>query len=360
MNTHTSFDIPSPILDAKELEALDRITERYAKMTEPGVLAKLGEKAVQYIPDAIKKWGQDLKGTITEQELYEQIMKILVEGFKSIEEQAAKYSLNENQILKRINESLDNPKISTLDEVCLLRSYSIEKAVSKYKGQDLFAAAAEGGVIGAFGLWGLPFSIVLSTFLYFRAVQSIAMFYGYDVKNDDAELIIASEVFANALSPSNNEVNNEMTGIIGKIMAAGQVAAVKQGVKKGWSDMINRGGIPLLMAQMRALANKGVQKKLQQAGVKGLEGSLFKEVFEQIGRKLTLKSSGKVIPVFGVIVGALIDSAQMKQVLEFTDIFYQKRFSLEKELRINHLIGIEIIDAEFEETPSENDASPGK
>lgn len=40
----------------------------------------------------------------------------------------------------------------------------------------------EGGGTGAFGFWGLPFNLVLSTFLYFRAVQSIAMFYGYDVK----------------------------------------------------------------------------------------------------------------------------------------------------------------------------------
>lgn len=359
MSTNKSFDIPSPILDTKELETLDRITERYAKMTEPGTIARLGEKAAQYIPDTIKKWGQGLKETITEQELYDQIMKLLAEGFKKLEEQAAKYSLNENQILRRINESLDD-RISSLNEVCLLRSYNIEKAVSKYRGQDLFAAAAEGGAIGALGLWGLPFSIALSTFLYFRAVQSIAMFYGYDVKNDGAELVIASEVFANALSPSVNEVNNEMTGIIGKIMAAGQIAAVKQGAKKGWGDMINRGGIPLLIAQMRALAHKGVQKTLERAGAKGLEGSLFKEVFEQIGRKLTLKSAGKAIPVLGIVVGALIDSAQMNQVLEFADIFYQKRFSLEKELRINQLVGIEIIDAEFEDTPSENDASPGE
>lgn len=32
-------------------------------------------------------------------------------------------------------------------------------------------------------------------------------------------------------------------------------------------------------------------------------------------------------------------SAQMKEVLEYADIFYQKRFILEKESRIYNLIG---------------------
>jgi len=63
----------------------------------------------------------------------------------------------------------------------------------------------EGGTTGAFGFWGLQFNIVLSIFLYFRAVQSIAMFFGYDIKNGSAELVIASEVFTNALSPAQND-----------------------------------------------------------------------------------------------------------------------------------------------------------
>ena len=41
--------------------------------------------------------------------------------------------------------------------------------------------------------------------------------------------------------------------------------------------MIEKGGIPLLLAQMRALANKSAQKALQNAGQKGLENSVFNE-----------------------------------------------------------------------------------
>lgn len=39
----------------------------------------------------------------------------------------------------------------------------------------------------------MPFNLGLSTFLYYREVQSVAMYYGYDIKNDTAELVIANE-----------------------------------------------------------------------------------------------------------------------------------------------------------------------
>ena len=219
-----------------------------------------------------------------------------------------------------------------------MRSYDLAKIVNDYRGKDIFVAMIEGGGTGAFGFWGLPFNIVLSTFLYFRAVQSIAMFYGYDVKNDYTEMVIASDVFTSSLSPAQNDVNNEATNIIFKIMAMSQAAVVKQTAKKTWTDMAARGGIPLLLAQMRALANKSAQKALQNVGAKGLENSLFKEAFEQIGRKLTLKTIGKFVPVASGVVGALIDTAQMKKVLEFSDIFYQKRFIFEKENRVFRLL----------------------
>lgn len=115
--------------------------------------------------------------------------------------------------------------------------------------------------------------------------------------------------------------------------------------------MASRGGIPLLLTQLRALANKSAQKALQNAGAKGLENTIFKEALEQIGRKLTLKSIGKSVPVASAILGALIDTSQMNKVLEYADIFYQLRFIHEKQTRIDILLGAEeeIIDVEFTE-----------
>ena len=155
----------------------------------------------------------------------------------------------------------------------------------------------------------------------------------------------------------NNDVNNEMTSIIGKIMVMSQAATVKQMSKKTWTDMASRGGIPLLLTQMRALAHKTAQKALEKAGQKGLENTLFKEVLEQIGKKLTKDAIGRSIPYFSAAFSALVDTAQMNQVLEFADIFYQKRFIMEKENRIMLLLGEieDVIDVDTVEEVVESD-----
>lgn len=338
MNSN-NINVPSPLVNSIEKDALDILTERYNKLIEPGIIAKVGAKVGQLLPDSIKELGKAAGANITAQELFVQTIRVISDGFAVLEEQAAKLSVSEKQILNRINQSYGEYKINRLNEVCLVRSYDLASLVSKYKTQDIFAAFLEGGGTGAFGFWGLPFNLVLSTFLYYRAVQSIAMYYGYDVKNDDAELVIASEVFANALSPKNNNVNNEVSTAIMKIMVMGQAATIAQTARKTWADMVAKNGIPLLLAQMRALANKSAEKALQNAGEKTLEKTLFKDVFEQIGKKLSLKAIGKSVPIVAAVTGALLDTAQMKNVLEYADIFYQKRFILEKESRIHNLWG---------------------
>lgn len=351
MNYEINHTLPSPTIDNKEAASLDALTKKYESIIKPSKFAELGEKAVNLIPDKIKEWGKDLGVSMTEQEIYAKMMSFLADGFHILEEQAAKFSVSEAQILSSIKKSNKGFNTASIEEICLLRSYDIAKAVNKYRSQDILAATLEGGSTGALGLAGLPFNIILSTFLYYRAVQSIAMHYGYDVKNDYSEMVIASEVFASALNPSKDATSSETTAIVAKIMTLTQTALVQQTSKKGWTAMAKRGGIPLLLTQMRALASSTAAKALQKAGKAGLEKSLFSDVLEQIGRKLTLKSLGKVTaPVAGAIICALMDTAQMAKVLDFADIFYQKRFILEKEARISTLFHHSaIIDAEIVE-----------
>lgn len=338
MKENTRFSAPSPIVNSKEIASLDDLTKCYNKLIQPSKIAILGQKVGSLVPEGMKEFGAGITKNITAQELYQQSMELIAKSFKVVEEKAAKYSISEKTILKKANEIIPNYKITEIDEICFARSYKLSKIVNSYKMQDSMAAFIEGGVTGAIGFWGLPFNFVLSTFLYFRAVQVIAMIYGYDVRNDIAEMVIASEVFANALSPTKNDINNEMTSIIGKVMVMTQASVVKQTAKKTWTDMASRGGIPLLLTQMRALAHKAAQKALQNAGAKGLENSIFKEVFEQVGRKLTLKTIQKSVPAVSAVLGAIIDTAQMDNVLKYADIFYQKRFILEKEKRIMTIV----------------------
>ena len=195
----------------------------------------------------------------------------------------------------------------------------------------------EGAGTGAFGFAGLPFNLVLCMFICYRAVQSVAMFYGYDVKEDPSELIIASDVFMNALSPSTANAN-EVSSTIVKIMTFAEAQSLKQATKKTYAEMISKGGTSLLVVQLRALANNAAKKALDEAGVKGLESSAFKAVFEQIGKGLGKKSVGKMIPGISAVIGAAFDISQMNTVISYADVFYNKRFLLEKEQRINALV----------------------
>ena len=264
MRNKKVYKLPSPMIDEKEINSLEVLTERYNKIITPSKLHQLGTTVNEYIPNGIKELGNNIKDTITEQELFIAAMKVIADGFAIVEKTAAKTS-----IINKINKKVADNEITNVSEICLARSYDISKIVSKYKIGDLGLAFVEGGVTGAFGFAGLPFNLVLCTFIYYRAVQSIAMHYGYDIKNDSSELIIASEVFMKALSP-NSKGSNELTDIIGKVMIFAELATVKQTIKKTWTDMAARGGACLFVVQMRALANNAAKKALEKAGQKGL------------------------------------------------------------------------------------------
>lgn len=348
MKNNKQYTLPVPITDVKEEDSLDKLTKRYEKLIEPSKLSKFGDKVIDVLPEQVKKLGT---GVGHAQELYIQSMKIVADGFKIVEEHAVKFTISEKSILKKLNEIVPHNNITSLNEVCLARGYDISKLVSSYKTKDIGLAFAEGGITGIFGFAGLPFNLVLSTFLYYRAVQSVAMYYGYDVKNDANELVISSEVFMSALSPGRSDTNG-VTDIIGKVMLISKATAVKQAAKKSWGEMASRGGIELLITQMRALANISAKKALEKAGKKGLEQSIFKDVFEQIGRKLALKTVQRAVPVISGLIGACFDTAQMNKVLEYADVFYNKRYILEKQYRINCIVGVindEIIIENMEE-----------
>lgn len=331
------YKVLYPIVDDRELAALDMLTKKYQKMTEPSKLAKAGKKLVDKIPSQIGEIGRNIGATISEQEIYAKAMKIIAEGFQTIEEQTAKHFISEPQLLQSI-QSVSGQHISSVEEICLIRCYDIAKVANKNMSTNYFLSVFEGGGTGVLGFVGIPFNLVLSTLIYYRAVQSVAMIFGYDVKNSADELMIASQVFTNAMSIKQTG-NNEVSSIITKIMVMTTETTVKQTAKKTWADMIAKGGIPLLLAQMRALAHKSAQAALEKAGKEGLENVLFRAVFEQIGKRLTLETIQKAVPIISIGIGAAFDTAMMNQILQYANTFYQKRFILEKAERVYLLTG---------------------
>lgn len=338
MNGEKIYVLPKPIIDKKEDESFKNLNERYEKIAKPGALSKTGDKVKKIVPKSVKEIGKKATDKIKEKELYEQCIKVAIEGFSIMEKEAAKLTVSEKNIVKSINKLSNEVEITSFDEICLARSYDISKIVNKYRTQNLTLALLEGGVTGIFGFAGLPFNIVLSTFLFYRAVQSVAMYYGYDVKNDTAELIIAGNVFMSAISPKSNG-QNELAGIVSKIMVMTEITTIKQVSNKTWTEMANHGGIPLLLCQIRALANKAAKKALDKAGKQGLEKNIFTDILRQLGKKMTKDSFKHSMPIVGAAISGLFDTAQMNKVLEYADVFYCKRFLVEKEVRINSLIG---------------------
>ncbi len=342
------FVIPEQIVDAKEAHALVSLTETYEKMIEPSAINNAIAKATEKLSDPLKNTLKEITNSVSANELFIKCIDVLGRSFQTLEQFAAKVTLSEAEVVKQIDAVVPKNHITSLDDICLARSYDIQRVVNKNKLIDIIAALAEGAATGAPGFAGIPFNIVLSTFLFYRAVQSVALFYGYDVKNDPTELQIASEVFACALNPSNRN-GSDLSNAIAKVMLLTTATSVKQTVKKGWTQMAEKGGVYLLLTQIRALANSSAKKALEKAGKTGLEKTVFSEVLEQLGKKLTQKAIGKAIPYIGAIIGAAIDTSQMISILNYAEIFYCKRFILEKRERIAALCGNSLVEDEIEE-----------
>lgn len=342
-NENGEYAIPNPIINEREFEEINELAKRYEKAITPGAFAQAGKKIATTAPEPIKeianKASKSIKDTLdglTEQELMASAVKKAADGFAELEKQAAKASISREYVISCINEGEQKQKISELNEICFLRSYDVAAVANKKKGQHTGIAIIEGGGTGAAGFWGLPANLALSMLIYFRAVQSVAMFYGYDVKDDPEELAIAGEVFAKAMSP--NAIDNPAKDYIGKILIYAETASVKKAAQQSWAKMIEAGGIPLVLAQIRALANGAAKKALEKSGKKGIEAGIFTKALAQFGTKLTFKNITKLVPLFGAGFGALFDAQQMKQVVEIADLFYHKRFIIEKEKRIYQLM----------------------
>ena len=344
-NEDGSYVAPDPIVDNKEEAELNRLTFQYEELTKPNPIAALTQKAGNVVVAGASK----AISVIGKDELYSQSMEIISGAFDTVRDQASKISASEGYVLSEINKSTEGSQVSSIEEVRLLRSYDLAKIARDQRKQHLTLALVEGAATGVPGLPGIPFNLVLSTFLFYRAVQSIAMFYGYDVKNDPSELELAGNVLMEAMSvgqasDSENEAESAASSQFTKLMMLGEIATVKQTVNKGWAEMAKKGGACLLVTQIRAMGNAGVKKTLESTGRKGLEAGVFKSVFEKIGKNLSRKVVARAVPVVGGVVGAAFDTAQMNTILKYADLFYHKRFIVEKEVRVNALVGGKNID----------------
>ena len=338
------FIVPEPLVDGREFAEMGEIAARYEKIVSPGMLEK-ARKAIESVAperarelaDKMSDAARDALGGLTKPELIAGAIEKAAEGFSELERRAAKASVSREYVVQRINAGKQAQKISDVSQICLLRAYDVAAITAAERSQHLGIALVEGGGTGVLGLWGLAANLALSMLIYFRAVQSVALFYGYDVKADPAELVIASEVFRRSLTPKAQ--SDGIEDYVGKVLAYAETATVKHTAKKDWATIVERGSAVLTLTQMQALASKVAQKAFGSGGQKAAEASVFKNALAQIGQSLALRNLGRLVPLVGAGFGALFDTTQMGKVLEFADLFYRKRFIVEKDARVRRLVG---------------------
>ena len=362
------YIIPTPIVDKNEWSSLTKLNSDYEKLQEVRAVKNAGKKAAdifgrrieRWVPEPIKDLGKSVKSSLPGQDIFNQAMDILRNSYSTVQKQAAKATLSEDMVLDELDQIVWENKVYCLDEACLARSYDIEDLVKNFKTKDIALAGVEGAATGMLGFAGVPFNLVLSLMIYYRAVQAVAMYYGYDASNDPVELLIASDVFTNAFNLE-GEKTDELSALISELIKYEEKTSKDDSnddkaivPDMTWDDMAARGGASLILAKIRELASEDAQDALKEAGHKSLEESLFDGMFEQAGRKIVLSLIQKGIPVIGGVIGAIVDSAQMNSVLDYAQIFYQKRFIYEKELRVAVLLAHteEIDDAEAEGSPA--------
>lgn len=344
-------------LDKKEKELLITLTESYIKFTTPGPIRTKFDNSIKkissYTPEKMSQFVSDITKEASEWDIIQKAIAYAGKGVGVVNENTARFTLNKDAIVKKLGGN--SKEIKDFEEVCMLRSYKVEKvAINKRRLVDLPVSLIGGGVTGFFGIKGVPFNLAYTSLMYYRSVQSIALYYGYDVKDDPRELEFASSVTIKSLMPYATVKSDGLESVIYKMMVAQNVTTMTQALtKSSFEEMAKRGGSELLYVQTRALANKQAQKALEKAGKQGIEAGIFKRMMEQLGARMSKEAGKKAIPVIGAGIGALLDVTTMNSVLKSANMIYHKRFLFEKDHRIELLKSLkseEILEAEmFEE-----------
>lgn len=341
-------------LDIKEEKLIKDLTKDYEKFIEPGPIQKQLIRAQGKISEITpEKWKSITTDTINKANDWTVIKKVLEkagDGFYVVQENSSRITFSKRKIIESLNK--DQFDIEEFTEICKLRSYHIEKiAMNRRKLIDLPSAMVGGGATGFFGLAGVPFNLVYTFFMYFRSVQAVGLFYGYDVVDDPRELEFASSVTMTCLSPHLESDVKNLGSVISKMMLAANVTSLKESLSKlTYTQMAQKGGAELLYVQIRALAHASAKKALKEAGKDGFEAGVFKNLLEQLGKKMSQETGKKAVPIIGAIIGALADTYTMNKIIYGANLIYHKRFLFEKNIRIKALndqkINPDIIDYE--------------
>lgn len=324
-------------LDKREEALLVTLTEKYNKLLKPNFISKslksLQSKITDVTPSVIKDAINNGLKSLSEADLWNQVMKIAADGFMILEGLASKYTINEEQLLRKYQKK--DPSIDSFEKIKTMRSYIIEKHVNSLDLETYASTIIPSAATGAGGFFGLAPNLVISTFVQFRTVQLIAMHYGYNVKDSSDELEYAGAVLTSILSSGSIPDEGGVNEIIMKMMAQAELSSLRSALQKSsvtYSQMAANGGLQKLYVQIRAITNQAAVNALNKAQVKGIENQALRKILEAISKKMTQQTGAKSVPIASALISVLIDTHQITKVKNIANVIYHKRFLLDKEM----------------------------
>jgi hypothetical protein len=103
------YEIPSPILDAKEKELIEKITKEYEKFISPGVIGQVvnivGNAIEKITPEKAKRLLNETYELISEWDILKKTLEHAGKGFLVLHKHASLFTINKNdtvEIFKRI------------------------------------------------------------------------------------------------------------------------------------------------------------------------------------------------------------------------------------------------------------------
>ncbi len=138
----------------------------------------------------------------------------------------------------------------------------------------------------------------------------------------------------------------ETTSPVERVLLVGKGVAIKIGVKSSWKELAMRGGVAALMTEMRTVALRtaeeqalrSAEEQAARVGAREIEQLVVRDALQQAGKDAAQKLVQRSIPMVSGIIGGYFDTKKVARALEVADIFYQKRFILEKEKRVQDLL----------------------
>jgi len=336
---HGMFRYPDPLLDPRELRLIHELARRYARFFHAWPILRPAQTACRQLnrllPFAPANFTHIAVEFLAQQKLVQRAAASARNTIVLASRRASRFTRTRTSTVNILRSA--NLDVDDFDEICGLRSYQIERVINRRNIGDLAIAAYEGAVTGAPGWPAVPINIALLSLLLFRAVQSLALYYGYDLRGEAGEMEFAAAVTLNCMARAPDPAADLLTSLIAKLMAAENIADVKNAVPAAAVDAARHGSLSILSTYMRMLITSGGRSAME-SGLESIERPVFRYLMRQVTERIPAQMIQRVIPVVGAITGALSDTYYMRRVLRGANLIYHKRFILEKEERCARLL----------------------